>query len=167
VLVTLQPKKYRVTQRTRQAAADTAACSSECKGFVGARRSASRWRQCIPLYWVFALPTLMIAGCTGELPFASPAQTLEARRGADALQRHGCGACHLIPGVAGADGVVGPPLDQLAERVYLAGLLANSRENLVRWIREPERIDPRTAMPNVGVSATEADDMAAYLLRKP
>ena len=40
----------------------------------------------------------------------------DAERGRAALRRYGCDACHLIPGVRGADGLVGPSLERSRER---------------------------------------------------
>jgi cytochrome c1 len=58
---------------------------------------------------------------------------------------------------------VGPPLDRLAHRVYLAGMLPNTAENLAFWIRHPQKVDPRTAMPDMQVTESHARDMVAYL----
>jgi putative membrane protein len=87
----------------------------------------------------------------------------DPERGKQVMRQYGCGTCHTIPGVAGATAAVGPPLDKLATRTYLAGRLTNSPENLLKWIREPQSIDPRTAMPNMGVTESDGRDMAAYL----
>ena len=86
-------------------------------------------------------------------------------RGKLLLRQYGCGSCHSIPGVAVATGNVGPPLDGIARRVYLAGVLPNTPENMTRWIRAPREIDPRTAMPDMQVPAPHAQDMVAYLYR--
>ena len=45
----------------------------------------------------------------------------------------------------------------------IAGKLANTPDNLVRWIRQPKTVKPLTAMPDMGVSEGDARDMAAYL----
>ena len=81
------------------------------------------------------------------------------------LRQYGCGACHEIPGVATAKGNVGPPLAKIATRVYLGGVLPNTPQNMMRWIREPQKIDPRTAMPDLQVPEQHARDMVAYLYR--
>jgi cytochrome c len=86
-----------------------------------------------------------------------------ADRGAELLYGYACGGCHVIPGVSGADGVVGPPLTDWVERQYIAGELWNTPENLIAWIVDPHAIEPGTAMPDVGVSVEEARHMAAYL----
>lgn len=84
-------------------------------------------------------------------------------RGRAALRRYGCQACHTIPGVAGASGLVGPPLAGVGQRVYIAGVLPNTPENLVKWIEAPQAVDSLTAMPTLGVSARDARDIASYL----
>jgi len=40
----------------------------------------------------------------------------------------------------------------------------NTQDNLVRWIMDPQAIDPDNAMPNMGVSERDAIDISAYLL---
>ena len=84
-------------------------------------------------------------------------------RGHDLIQKYGCGSCHQIPNVAGANGHVGPPLADLRERSYVAGVLPHTPENLMRWIEDPKKVDSLTAMPTLGVSHGEARDIAAYL----
>jgi cytochrome c len=84
-------------------------------------------------------------------------------RGPAAIGRYGCGGCHTIPGITGADGKVGPPLDGVGQRVYIAGQQRNTPDNLVSWIRYPRHVAPHTAMPEMGVTEQDARDIAAYL----
>jgi len=84
-------------------------------------------------------------------------------RGRAALIHRPCGSCHEIPGVAGAKGSVGPPLIHFATRAYIGGRLNNTPDNLVDWIVDPHRTDPKSAMPPTGVGEAEARDIAAYL----
>lgn len=83
--------------------------------------------------------------------------------GARLIAGYGCGGCHQVPGVRGADGRVGPPLGGIAGRRYIAGNLVTTPENLARWIRLPQQVEPGTAMPNLGLSEAEARDVTAYL----
>lgn len=92
-----------------------------------------------------------------EVPGGDPA------RGRTLIDRYGCGSCHTVPGVPGADSWVGPPLTAFSKRSYVAGRLANTPENLTRWLQSPQEVSPGTAMPNLGVSSADARDMAAYL----
>jgi cytochrome c len=84
-------------------------------------------------------------------------------RGRAAMTELGCGACHRIPGVRNARAMVGPPLDDYAQRGYVAGKLPNRPANLVAWLRDPPAISPGTAMPYLGLTEAQARDMAAYL----
>ena len=85
------------------------------------------------------------------------------RRGREFVERYGCGSCHSVPGIASARGQVGPPLDGIARRSYLGGVLPNTPDNMIAWIRHPQKFEPDTAMPDLGVSEPEARDMAAFL----
>lgn len=102
---------------------------------------------------------LLLSACGSELG-------ADAERGRLLLRQFGCGTCHSIPGVADAQGNTGPPLGGVAKRVYLAGMVPNSPENMARWIRNPRAFDPQTAMPQLGVSEEHARDMVAYLYRR-
>jgi cytochrome c len=84
-------------------------------------------------------------------------------RGHDAIVTLGCGACHVISGVTGADGRVGPSLQATSSQVYGAPG-AYTPENLITWIKSPREIRPNTAMPDLGVDDQTARDIAAYLL---
>ncbi|WP_199516679.1 c-type cytochrome [Nucisporomicrobium flavum] len=92
-----------------------------------------------------------------EVPAGDPA------RGARLIDSYGCGSCHTVPGIKGADGLVGPPLTKFGKRSYIAGELVNSGPNLQQWVRNPQAVEPGTAMPDIGVTATDAQDIAAYL----
>ncbi|HXT16598.1 MAG TPA: c-type cytochrome [Gemmatimonadaceae bacterium] len=87
-----------------------------------------------------------------------------AERGRRAIATLGCGACHLIDGVPGANGLVGPSLAGIASRAMIGGDLPNDSTNLLRWIVNPQAIRPGVAMPPLGnVSAQRARDVVAYL----
>ncbi len=111
------------------------------------------------------LVAVFVAGCRGgeTLPRASVSMGGDPDRGHDLVESHHCGACHTIPGVTGANGVVAAPLTQFAFRTYISGELPNTPDNLVRWVRDPRSIEPKTAMPNLGLNETEARDVAAFL----
>lgn len=87
----------------------------------------------------------------------------DPHRGRDAMRRYGCNTCHTVRGVAGARSNVGPPLDGIGSRVYIAGVMSNTPANMVHWIQDPPAVDSLTAMPNVGVTERDARDIAAYL----
>ena len=59
--------------------------------------------------------------------------------------------------------MVGPPLDHIASRAYIAGKFANNPETLIKWLQNPPSFDPNTTMPNMGVTEQDSRDIAAYL----
>ena len=69
----------------------------------------------------------------------------------------------MIPGVRGANGLVGPPLDHMGQRVFVAGLLRNTPANMVSGLRDPQAVVPGNAMCDMGLSEEQARDVAAYL----
>ena len=87
----------------------------------------------------------------------------DALRGRETIAAHRCGACHTIPHVPGANGVVGPPLAAFGRRSFIAGELPNTPRNLVRWIQAPHQIEPAVAMPPLGLDEQQARDIAAFL----
>lgn len=103
------------------------------------------------------------AGCTNVEEEAARLTGGDPGKGPALIRKYGCAACHTIPGIEGARGMVGPPLNGIASRTYLGGQLPNSAENMMRWIENPQGIERGTAMPNLGVSNTEARHIAAYL----
>ena len=114
------------------------------------------------------LLTLLLPGCG----LSSDRQSMEQaaaltgghpENGPALIARYGCASCHAIPGVRGADREVGPPLAGIARRMYIAGVLTNTPEHMVEWIQDPPRVDSLTAMPNMGVTARDARDIAAFL----
>jgi|TARA_A100001391_G_C5084492_1_gene280819 cytochrome c2 len=113
---------------------------------------------------------LLLASCGDERPPLLPrGQAIEligsdAQRGRQLVAQHGCVACHTVPGISGPATRVGPALDQMALRAYVGGVLPNTPDNLVRWLRDPPAVDPLTAMPNMGINESDAKDIAAYLL---
>ena len=84
-------------------------------------------------------------------------------RGRVIARKYGCQSCHVIPGVAGGEARVGPPLAGVGGRSFIGGVLNNSPENMVRWIMDPKSVDSLSAMPNVGVTPADARHIAAYL----
>lgn len=105
---------------------------------------------------------IMAAGCGGG-PEALVERGGNPQVGKKLIVSQGCGACHTIPGIYTARGLVGPPLSFYSRRTMIAGELPNVPDNLVRWIMNPPAIEPGTAMPNLGLSKQQARDIAAYL----
>jgi cytochrome c1 len=123
----------------------------------------------IQLCLAFVIISLLTA-CSGEVngvPEPRPVSEASLTAGRRLIASYGCGACHSIPGVPGADAMAAPPLNCFYQRTYIAGRLPNTKQNLTKWIQNPQLVDPGNAMPNLGVSQEEADDIAAYLYHQP
>ena len=84
-------------------------------------------------------------------------------RGARLIDKFGCGSCHSIPGINGANGRVGPSLSGFRRLRFIAGEIPNTPENAIRWIVDPKKIEPGTIMPKLGVTPDQARDILAYL----
>ncbi len=116
------------------------------------------------------LPTLT-AGDYAALSRDTPAPACASRAAAAAppesgdvlLRQYACHSCHVIQGVVGPDIHVGPPLESWPRRALIAGQLANSPENLATFIRDPQRLQPGSLMPDLGVTEADARAMAAFL----
>jgi cytochrome c oxidase assembly factor CtaG/cytochrome c2 len=107
-----------------------------------------------------------VAACRSGIPYERDVRQLtggDPHSGRQRIAQYGCDTCHTIPGIPTADATVGPPLAQVARRVYLAGHIENTPENMMRWIQHPRAHDARTAMPELGVSDQDSRDITAYL----
>jgi cytochrome c len=87
----------------------------------------------------------------------------DAQLGKAVFSRHGCGACHAIQGLDGADGEVGPALDKIAVRGFLAGSEPNDPQHMIAWVQHPQALEPGVGMPEMGLTDAEARNVAAYL----
>jgi cytochrome c oxidase subunit 2 len=85
--------------------------------------------------------------------------------GMQLVQQKGCGACHTIPGIPGANGTIGPNLAGVASRTRIAGgaIPNNGPDDLKRWIMNAPALKPGTDMPNLGLTDQEATNIVAFL----
>lgn len=111
---------------------------------------------------LMALSAISFAACTsgGYEPHLAEG---DAKRGQQAIAKLECGVCHVIPGVPGARGHVGPPLAAYRRHVYVAGKHPNVPEVLIQFVRNAPSLAPDTAMPPIDMSDVEARDIVAYL----
>ncbi len=113
-------------------------------------------------YAEMARPQLAAFPCGRDVNIAAM-RAPDVPRGKQALYQYACSACHTIPGVTSSFPNVGPPLAGLASRTLIAGTLPNTQDNMVIWLRGPNKVKPHTAMPDLRVTQEDAADMAAYL----
>jgi cytochrome c1 len=71
----------------------------------------------------------------------------------------------VVPGVAGANGAVGPSLAGVAGRKAIAGgaVPNNGPDDLKKWILDPPAVKPGTIMPKLGLTDDEATRIVAFL----
>jgi cytochrome c2 len=113
---------------------------------------------------LFVLFVVILFSCNRETKNeATLATGGDPNRGKEAIDKYGCNACHIIPGVPGPKGMVGPTLEHFAERAYIGGKFANNPETLIKWLQNPPAFNPNTAMPNLGITEPDSRDIAAYL----
>ena len=87
----------------------------------------------------------------------------DARIGKRLIDQYQCGACHAIPGIPAAKGRIGPPLGGFGKRSYIAGGIPNQPDALTRWLMDPPAMRPGTLMPDLGITASDARHIGAYL----
>ena len=95
-------------------------------------------------------------------PAAEP-QTAAQQRGRAVFMNTRCASCHGIRGTE-AHGQIAPDLTHVAARGTLgAGTLANTKEHLAAWIRDPQASKPGNQMPANPLPAEDIDALVAYL----
>lgn len=106
----------------------------------------------------------LLGGCE-EAPVPPARELVQGNSEAGRALIHdvACGVCHVIPGVPGARGAVGPSLDGFAQRSFIGGITPNRPANLMRWVRDAPALSPETAMPPMPLSEEQAVDVVAYL----
>jgi len=127
------------------------------------------WRAALLIIFLVVTAILLVGYSRNEVQRANDIKVGNSRyrrksaSRPDKIKYYGCSACHTIPGIAEANAKVGPPLDAFALRIYIAGQVANTPDNLRHWIMNPHQIEQHTAMPEMGVSDEDSKDIAAYL----
>ncbi len=107
---------------------------------------------------------LALAACSeAESPAHLAIPGADPDRGRALIAVKGCGTCHFVQGVRGAEGRVAPRLENFARRTLIAGTFPNVPRFLVPWLVNPPALKARTAMPDLGIGEAEARDIASYL----
>ncbi len=84
--------------------------------------------------------------------------------GAAFFNRETCATCHRIRGTA-ANGNVGPDLTHFASRqTMLAGMMPNTRENLRKWLQDPQAVKPGSKMPRFIYAKDSINVLVDYLM---
>lgn len=92
----------------------------------------------------------------------APAVTGTAARGRQLFEQMTCINCHAVE----PDNLAitsGPNLTHLESRRLIgSGIVANTPENLRRWLTDPQQVKPGVKMPNFKLSRDQIDDLVAY-----
>ncbi len=78
--------------------------------------------------------------------------SLDAEEGKKLFSAKGCSACHRL---FGEGGVLGPDLTGVKER--------RTADWLQAWLKDPAAVNPKTTMPNLGLTDDEVKGLVAYL----
>lgn len=96
---------------------------------------------------------------------SAPAAIGNAGRGPELAAQYGCNVCHIIPGVEGPQGSLGPSLQGLGSRPTISmGAVQNTPANLVQFIQNPAALNPQSSMPPMAIAENDAKDLVAYLV---
>lgn len=129
-------------------------CAAGC-GFSWRRRRA-------------AMPVIMLLGLAACDQVQIPAQQrvvgADQEAGRAVIAAVACGICHVIPGIRGANGIVGPSLAGFGRRQLIGGVAPNQPAILIQWVKDAPSIAPGTGMPDLPLTEAQARDVAAYLL---
>ncbi len=118
--------------------------------------SQIQWRTVATLVGIGFVLLVAVTAIPGNAIAAPDAKVL--------LKTKACGSCHIIPGVEGAYGKVGPTLKGLRERVRIVdGTMENNTKNLKAWLKNPKSIKSGTLMPNMGLTDDEIEIVIEYL----
>jgi cytochrome c oxidase subunit 2 len=129
-----------------------------CTEFCGVQHAWMRLRV------VVEPPERFRAWAANEAAAARPPASELAQRGERLFRARNCVSCHAVRGVAEATADAGPDLTHFGSRATIgAGVLANTPENLARWLRNPQEVKPGNLMPNVRLTEDEVQALVAYL----
>ncbi|WP_174613130.1 cytochrome c oxidase subunit II [Virgibacillus ihumii] len=96
-------------------------------------------------------------------PKAKPGSTV-AQEGKTLFQENNCMGCHAI---GSSPAQVAPNLTNFGDRTRIAGVMEPTKENLVKWIMDPESVKPGNKMTGKypDLSKEEAGKIADYLMQ--
>jgi len=119
-------------------------------------RASTRWTMNAVAMTMAIVATALIVQRVEARHVALVGYVGDPERGRALFDVYGCASCHTT-------GMVGPPLDDMGARSYIAGQFPNIRGVMLQWLQHPQALKPGTAMPELGVTRRDADDLAAYL----
>jgi cytochrome c2 len=112
-----------------------------------------------------AVLLVLLAACQSRQERPEPMKPLgDAAHGKVLVVDYGCNVCHIIPGIPGPQGSLGPSLEGVGARPTISyGKVANTPANLAKYLANPQSLNPQSTMPALGLQGNDAGDIAAYL----
>jgi len=105
-------------------------------------------------------------GAQIDCPRAAAERPYTLERTKTMMLQYACHNCHQIDGLVGPVTFVGPDLRGWRQRGYIGGVLPNTRENLVKWLLDPQAVSPQSLMPDMELAEAHAHDIARYLFEE-
>ena len=141
--------------------------------YLRADRPGEYWGQCaefcglqhahMRLLVVAEPPEQFEAWLAAQKKPAPPPSTESQSRGQQIFLSGTCVMCHTVAGTP-ARGTVGPNLTHVASnKTIAAGSLANTRENLARWVTDSQSVKPGTRMPPHTLAPEDLEAVLDYL----
>lgn len=128
-----------------------------CSEYCGAQHAWMRFRV------IADPPAAFDAWVAHEASSAATPSDPQAILGRTRFEQLTCASCHNIRGV-NSQQQFAPDLTHVGERRTLAAeRIENTRDNLERWLREPNLIKPNCYMPNLKLSSDDLTALTAYL----
>ena len=96
---------------------------------------------------------------------ASADNQVVANPSGEEVFQQSCIGCHATSGV-GESGAIGPNLATFGDRNRVAGFMDHTTEDLIEWIKYPQKYKPGNTMPGFAeqLSDQELDALAEYLM---
>jgi cytochrome c oxidase subunit 2 len=92
---------------------------------------------------------------------AAPAATATAAAAqGQEIFKKSCMGCHAI---GNEGGKLAPNLTNFAERLKVAGIRENTKENVAEWLTDPQKVKPGNTMPNLHLSPDQVNALVEYL----
>lgn len=145
------------TNRVTFLAATPGLYQGQCAEFCGLQHAHMRFDL------VVESPAEFSAWLAHQAEPAAKPTTAAAQRGEQVFLTNPCAGCHAVRGTP-AQGALGPDLTHVGgRRMIAAGTLDNTRENLGRWLRDPQAVKPGALMPALPLTDVDLAALVAYL----
>lgn len=141
--------------------------------YIQADKPGIYWGQCAEFcgYQHAKMRLMVVVESPDDFDAWIAAQQAPAALPSTDSQRHGqqifltsvCTQCHTVQGTP-ASASVGPNLSHIGSKPYIAsGSLQNTREHLMSWVTDPQKIKPGIKMPMNAYSDDDLNALVDYL----